>query len=104
MIIGCTIIYCISSIIVGFSTNFSELLFFRFLCGLAHGAIASIITVVAIAIAPKNKHGTSVTATLVSLFMATCTFVPIFTFVSNMDIGANLPALSQIPIVHQNWR
>ena len=104
IIIGCTIIYCISSIIVGFSTNFSELLFFRFLCGLAHGAIASIITVVAIAIAPKNKHGTSVTATLVSLFMATCTFVPIFTFVSNMDIGANLPALSQIPIVHQNWR
>ena len=104
IIIGCTITYCISSIIVGFSTNFSELLFFRFLCGLAHGAIASIITVVAIAIAPKNKHGTSVTATLVSLFMATCTFVPIFTYVSNMDIGANLPALSQIPIAHQNWR
>ena len=104
IIIGCTIIYCISSIIVGFSTNFSELLFFRFLCGLAHGSIASIITVVAIAIAPKSKHGTSVTATLVSLFMATCTLVPIFTFVSNMDIGTNLPPLHEIAISHQNWR
>ena len=104
LIFGCAIIYCISSIIVGFSTNFSELLFFRFLCGIAHGSIASIITVVAIAIAPKNKHGTSVTATLVSLFMATCTFVPIFTYVSNMDLGTSANYLSTLSLGEQNWR
>ncbi|MBO7084830.1 MFS transporter [bacterium] len=87
---------------MAFSSNFSELLFFRFLCGLAHGGISAIITVVAMAIAPKNKHGTAVTATLVSLFAATCTIVPIFTFVSNMDVGHHLPALATLAMGKQN--
>ena len=104
IIFYCAVIYCIASVIVAFSSNFSELLFFRFLCGLAHGGISAIITVVAMAIAPKNKHGTAVTATLVSLFAATCTIVPIFTFVSNMDVGHNLPALATLAMGKQNWR
>ena len=104
IIFWCGVIYCIASVIVAFSTNFSELLFFRFMCGLAHGGISAVITIVAMAVAPKNKHGTAVTATLVSLFAATCTIVPIFTFVSNMDIGSKLPTLATLPMGKQNWR
>ena len=83
------IIFFIGNIIIGVSTNFGMLLFFRFLTGFAHGSVFAVGAVVAAALVPKNKQGSAVAICFTALFVATFTFVPLFTYTS----AINLPAL-----------
>lgn len=107
------IIFCIGDIIIGVSVNFSMLLFFRFLTGLCHGSMFAIGTVVAASLVPKNKKGSAVAICFTTLFVATFTLVPLFTFTSSIGLPnagalafthAFLTSYRKLPMYHQYWR
>lgn len=97
IIIAFAIIFIISNILIAFSVDWSELLFFRFTSGIAHGALISIGTLIAASMVPKNKRGLAIAIFYSSLFSATFTVVPLFTWWSSISsVSANF--------LEQNWR
>ena len=42
ILLGSAVIFCLGNIIIGVSTNFGMLLFFRFLTGFAHGSVFAV--------------------------------------------------------------
>lgn len=108
------IIFFIGNIIIGVSVNFGMLLFFRFLTGLCHGAMFAVGAVVASALVPKNKQGSAVALCFTTLFIATFTLVPLFTFTSSIGFPSHinniltdhqfLKTYRSLPMYHQYWR
>lgn len=88
ILLAAAIIFCIGNIIIGVSTNFGMLLFFRFITGFCHGSVFAVGAVVAASLVPKNKQGSAVAICFTALFVATFTFVPLFTYTSSIDLPA----------------
>ena len=105
ILLASAIIFCIGNIIIGVSTNFGMLLFFRFLTGLCHGSVFAVGAVVAAALVPKNKQGSAVAICFTALFVATFTFVPLFTYTSSIDLPAlGTTTYASLPMYKQLWR
>lgn len=99
-----TAIYIVSNFLICFSTNFSELLVFRFTSGCAHGAFVALGSLMVTAMAPKNKRGLSLSIFYSALYFATFTVVPIFTYVSTLGWNSQPDLLQNLSMVNQYWR
>ena len=113
ILVWSALIFCIGDIIIGVSINFSMLLVFRFITGLCHGSMFAIGTVVAASLVPKNKKGSAVAICFTTLFVATFTLVPLFTYTSSIGLPSKgalsftpafLNSYHKLPIYHQYWR
>ena len=105
ILLAAAIIFCIGNIIIGVSTNFGMLLFFRFITGFCHGSVFAVGAVVAASLVPKNKQGSAVAICFTALFVATFTFVPLFTYTSSIDLPAiGSTIYPSLPMYKQFWR